>query len=143
MTDARLLFSLPLRFAGAAIAGGSTGALLCFAWFVAASLLAGEPLAPGLFAPLFTAAVLFGSAGAAIAIPLYGVPVMFVLSAAGAECLAAYAAAGAAGGYLGIAFLDGADPPLLRVAGALYGAATAGWFWFIFRRPGGAPDGGA
>jgi hypothetical protein len=96
------------------------------------------PFLPEMLAFLVGAGIL----GAAIAIPLFGVPVMLVLRAVDAESLPAYAAAGATGGFLLLTCLGRLEVPLFSWAGALYGAATGAWFWFLLRRPGasGAED---
>lgn len=127
--------SVLLRFLAAAVAGGVTGGGLvavsiAVLWLPQSDVSSFLALAPELVAILVGA----GIAGAAIAIPLFGVPVMLLLRAAGAESLPAYAAAGAAGGFLLLTGLGGVAVPIAGWAGALYGAATAAWFWFLLRR---------
>lgn len=129
-------FALPLRFLGTATAAGATGAFLFSAVLIGIVLCQGGPIGLAFIAPAFAALAVFGTVGAALAILVYGVPVMLVLRAARIECLPTYLAAGAAGGGLALGCFDhSVDAPLLGLAGAVYGTATAGWFWFLFRRP--------
>jgi hypothetical protein len=132
-----------LRFLAAAVAGGATGGLLVSALIVAVALPPGDLSGALGFAPeLLMVLVGAGIVGAAIAIPLFGVPVMFLLRAAGAESPWAYGAAGAAGGFLLLIVLGGVELPFAGPAGAVYGAVTGAWFWFLLRRArgGGAAD---
>jgi hypothetical protein len=140
MTDRALHPSAVLLcFLAAAVAGGATGGILISA-SVAAIVLAQGGMSGLLgWAPeMLTALVLAGIAGAVIAIPLIGVPAMLLLRAMGGESLPAYAVAGAAGGFLLLACLGGYEASLFGCAGALYGAATGSWFWFLLGRSRGA-----
>jgi hypothetical protein len=137
MTDRALHPSaVLLRFLAAAVAGGATGGIL-----ISAAIAAFVGSQDGAFGfldwvpEMLTVLVLFGIAGAVIAIPLVGVPAMLLLRAADGESLPAYAVAGAAGGFLILVCLGGSELPFAGCAGALYGAVTAAWFWFLLRRP--------
>jgi hypothetical protein len=136
MTDRALHPSaVLLRFLAAAVAGGATGGLLISA-LVAAFMLAQGGLSsfPDWAPEMLTVLVLAGIAGAMIAIPLVGLPVMLLLRATDGESLPTYALAGAAGGFLLLGCLGGPQLPFVGCAGALYGTATGAWFWFFLRR---------
>jgi len=133
----RSAVEIMLRFAGAAAAGGATGGLLCLLPLIHALGL-GRGLDGAVLAAMLLLLITFGIVGAAAAIPVFGVPVMYALRALEIEGLPAYLVAGAAGGCLALGLL-GPGASIFSLAGGVHGAATAGWFWFLFRRPGTEP----
>jgi len=131
--EPRSILQIVLRYLGTAAAGGATGGCLSLI-----PLTYGLGLGTGFEGDVLAGSLIlliaFGIVGAAAAIPVFGVPVMYAFAALEIENLPAYLTAGAAGGCLALGLLAH-GMAVFSLAGGFYGTATAGWFWFLFRRP--------